>query len=70
MAIGEDGRPHGVSGGGRRARGVNGGEGREDRPVPPMMAIGTGSGTVLAGCSIDSHGHAWRYLSMLSEYRP
>lgn len=25
------------------ARGVNGGEGREERPVPPMMAIGTGS---------------------------
>lgn len=26
------------------ARGVNGGEGREERPVPPMMAIGIGSG--------------------------
>lgn len=43
MAMGEDGRPHGVSGGGSRARGVNGGEGREERPVPPMMAIGMGS---------------------------
>lgn len=42
--MGEDGRPHGVSGGGRRARGVNGGDGREERPVPPMIAIGIGSG--------------------------
>ncbi len=43
MAIGEDGRPHGVSKGGIRAIGVKGGEGREERPVPPIMAMGTGS---------------------------
>lgn len=43
MAIGEEGRPQGVGVGGIRARGVKGGEGREERPVPPMMAIGTGS---------------------------
>ncbi len=41
--MGEEGKPHGVSKGGIRARGVNGGEGREERPVPPMMAMGTGS---------------------------
>lgn len=43
MAIGEDGRPHGVSKGGIRASGVKGGCGSEDRPVPPIIAIGTGS---------------------------
>lgn len=43
MAIGEEGRPQGVGVGGRRARGVKGGEGREERPVPPIMAMGTGS---------------------------
>ena len=42
--IGDDGRPQGVCGGGIRARGVNGGDGRDERPVPPIMAIGTGSG--------------------------
>lgn len=34
MDIGDDGRPHGVDGWGRRASGVNGGDGREERPVP------------------------------------
>ncbi len=43
MAIGEAGRPQGVGVGGIRATGVKGGEGREERPVPPIMAIGTGS---------------------------
>ena len=28
---------------GRRARGVKGGEGREESPVPPIMAMGIGS---------------------------
>ena len=35
--------PQGVSGGGRKASGLKGGEGREERPVPPMIPIGTGS---------------------------
>jgi len=47
MAIGDDGRPHGVSKGGIRARGVKGGWGREERPVPPMIAMGTGSVALL-----------------------
>lgn len=41
--MGEDGKPQGVSKVGMTARGVNWGEGREERPVPPIMAIGTGS---------------------------
>lgn len=43
MAMGEDVRPHGVENGGSRANGVKGGEGSEERPVPPMMAIEMGS---------------------------
>lgn len=43
MEIGEDDSPQGVDGGGRVATGVNGGDGREERPVPPMMATRTGS---------------------------
>lgn len=43
MVIGEEGRPQGVSKGGIWAMGVKGGEGREERPVPPIMAMGTGS---------------------------
>lgn len=43
MVIGLEGSPHGVSKGGIRARGVKGGDGREERPVPPIMAMGTGS---------------------------
>lgn len=39
----EEGMPQGVGVGGRTARGVKGGEGREERPVPPTMAMGTGS---------------------------
>ena len=35
--------PHGVVGGGSWARGVNGGEGRAPRPVPPIMAMRMGS---------------------------
>lgn len=38
--MGEEGVPHGVGVGGRTARGVKGGEGRAERPVPPMMAMG------------------------------
>lgn len=34
------------------ARGVNGGEGREERPVPPMIAIGIGSRTTVSGSVI------------------
>lgn len=41
--MGEEGKPQGVRIGGMRARGRKGGEGREERPVPPMMAMGTGS---------------------------
>ena len=44
--MGEEGRPQGVGEGGTRARGVKGGEGREERPVPPIMAMGTASGGV------------------------
>ena len=44
--MGEEGRPQGVGVGGRRAMGVKGGWGREERPVPPIMAIGTGSENV------------------------
>lgn len=47
MAIGDEGRPQGVGVGGMRARGWKGGEGREERPVPPIMAMGTGSGRVV-----------------------
>ena len=41
--MGEEGLPQGVSDGGMKARGLKGGDGREDRPVPPMMPIATGS---------------------------
>lgn len=41
--MGEEGVPHGVEGGGRSATGLKGGDGREGRPVPPMMAIEIGS---------------------------
>lgn len=54
MTIGEEGRPQGVGVCGIRASGVKVGEGREERPVPPMMAIGTGSegefSGVFGGC--------------------
>ena len=56
MAIGEDGRPQGVGVGGMRATGVKGGEGREERPVPPIMAIGTASGGVLVALWIQGRG--------------
>lgn len=49
MRIGEEGAPQGVRGGGIWARGWKGGEGREERPVPPIMAMGTGSGGLLGG---------------------
>lgn len=45
--MGEEGRPQGVWKGGIRAKGEKGGWGREERPVPPIMAIGTGSGGAL-----------------------
>ena len=48
IAMGEEGFPHGVSGAGRRANGLKGGEGREERPVPPIIPMGTGSTFVLA----------------------
>lgn len=51
--IGEDAGPHGVTGGGRTARGVNGGDGREERPVPPIMAIGIVSGRVMSGVDYE-----------------
>ena len=43
IAIGEDGSPQGVEGGGRLATGLNGGDGKDPSPVPPMTAICTGS---------------------------
>lgn len=39
-AIGEEVKPQGVESGGSRANWVKGGDGKEERPVPPMMAIG------------------------------
>lgn len=52
MVIGEEGRPQGVGVGGIRARGVKVGEGRDERPVPPMMAMGTASVYVVGRLSI------------------
>lgn len=54
----EEGGPHGVVivEVGREARGWKGGEGRAERPVPPMMARGTGSGGLLVGCGIGRRG--------------
>lgn len=54
--IGEDGSPQGVDGGGRVATGLNGGDGREPSPVPPMMAICTGSSYVLGSSAAISAG--------------
>ena len=48
--MGEEGRPQGVGGGGRRARGLKGGEGRVERPVPPITAMGIGSEVVSGVC--------------------
>ena len=48
IAMGEEGFPHGVSEDGRRASGLKGGEGREERPVPPIIPMGTGSTDLLA----------------------
>ncbi len=45
--MGEDGNPQGVEGGGRVATGLKGGDGRDPRPVPPIMAMCTGSSYVL-----------------------
>lgn len=56
MRIGEEGGPQGVGGGGSRARGWKGGEGREERPVPPIMAMETGSGGLLGG---GGRGGGW-----------
>ena len=46
MVMAEEGAPHGVVvvEAGREARGWKAGEGRVERPVPPIMARGTGSG--------------------------
>ena len=48
--MGEDGNPQGVCKGGISVTGVNGGEGRAPRPVPPMIARGTGSAYFSALC--------------------
>ena len=50
MVMGEEGGPHGVVvvETGREARGWKGGEGRVERPVPPIIAMGTGSGRVVS----------------------
>ncbi len=47
--MGEEGRPQGVGKWGMMARGVKGGDGREERPVPPIMAMGMGSVGVSLG---------------------
>lgn len=41
--MGDEGRPQGVGVAVSTARGVKGGEGREERPVPPIIAIGIGA---------------------------
>lgn len=59
--MGEEGRPQGVGVGGRRARGVKGGEGREESPVPPIMAMGTGSGGFVSGiCGVGGGEGSYR----------
>lgn len=40
--MGDEGEPQGVEVAVRTVRGVKGGEGREERPVPPTIAIGMG----------------------------
>lgn len=50
--MGEEERPQGVRMGGMRARGMKGGDGREERPVPPIMAMGTASEYVVGRLSI------------------
>ena len=45
--MGADVKPHGVLTGGSWARGLKSGVGREPRPVPPIIAIGTGSAHTL-----------------------
>ena len=75
--MGEEVKPQGVEKGGSRANGVNGGEGREERPVPPIMAIGIGSarGEILvSGIRIKSGGNwadrsRWRVVPPLSKNR-
>ncbi len=52
--MGEEGRPHGVGVRGRIAIGVKGGEGREERPVPPIMAMGIGSVSLLSSVGYSS----------------
>ena len=54
IVMAEEGGPHGVvvTEVGREARGWKGGEGRAERPVPPIMAMGTGSAGVLVGDGI------------------
>ena len=52
IVIGEDGAPHGVERSVNCATGVKGGEGRVERPVPPMIARGTGSEIVFGRADI------------------
>lgn len=40
--MGDEGGPQGVGVAVSTVRGVKGGEGREERPVPPIIAIGMG----------------------------
>lgn len=59
--MGEDGRPHGVVGGGRRARGVKGGEGRDESPVPPTIAMEIGSWNIVSAVSRKREEGSCRY---------
>ncbi len=61
--MGEEGRPQGVRVGGIWARGVKGGEGRAPRPVPPIIAIGTGSILESLGAYGGRIGGKWAYLA-------
>lgn len=46
--MGDEGRPQGVGVAVSTIRGVKGGEGREERPVPPIIAIGMGGPVQMA----------------------
>lgn len=54
--MGDEGRPQGVGVAVSTVRGVKGGDGREERPVPPIIAIGMGGPVqmvpVVMGCAI------------------
>lgn len=69
MAIGEEGQPQGVGVCGIRATGVKVGEGREERPVPPIMAMGTGSDGGLSNLGLWMGGREGRGMPAYVEGR-